>query len=149
MLIKALCFSFLHSPQTGYRKPNTRKKASRRNNLMSVVSCLIQLPFFLISFHMIETRSIVTLIQRRNKGRSYKYQMFADLSQEDKSELAVSLDNDLSWVWIFECSMEQDCLSKNIKNFGLLLNKLKNPALFDLLFFIAIYSPKNDNKRPS
>ena len=56
------------------------------------------------------------------------------------------------------CNIEQDHLSKNVKNVSFrLFNKiinfitesLKKPTIYSLLFVIGIYSPKNTNKYPS
>ena len=52
-------------------------------------------------------------------------------------------------------SIEQNYLSKNVKNFGshrkinFRNESVKKPMIFDLLFIIAIYSLQNVNKHPS
>ena len=55
-------------------------------------------------------------------------------------------------------SIEQDYLSKNVKNsvlgvfnknFNFSTESAKKSTIYDFLFLIALYSPKNDNKHPS
>ena len=53
-------------------------------------------------------------------------------------------------------SIEQDFLSKNVNKFSFSFSVLnfstesaKKTTIYDFIFLIALYSPKNDNKDPS
>ena len=59
--------------------------------------------------------------------------------------------NTLEAKLLSQGSIEQDHLSKNVKNFGFNKNinfstkSVKEPTVYDLLFIIATYSPQNVN----